>query len=447
MSNKITRRTFLRNTTLAGGVTVLTGGAFKFNAYAANEKLNVGLIGVGGRGGAFHNAVTDEHLVAMCDVDTGRMSGLSERNPKAKTYQDYRRMLDVHRNLDAVFIATPDHHHFPAGMRAIANGAGVYIEKPLTHNIWEARTITEAARKAGVATQMGNQGHSGEGWRRLCEFIWAGAIGEVTEVHCYTNRPVWPQAFKERPEAAPVPANLDWDVWLGPAPKREYHSDLHPFAWRGWWDFGTGALGDMGCHIMDGPTWALKLGHASSVEAEFDDTYPETGPKWSKVTYEFPAREGLPPCKLVWFDGMKDGQQNMPPRPPELEEGRSLDSSGSIFYGSRGTMIAGEYGGGASIIPEEQRLATPPPWRTLPRVPEGHTGDFLRACREGPGRREASANFEYSGPFTEIVLLGNLAIQLEKKIEWDGVNLKATNAPEADELIRRPARPGWNVMA
>ncbi|MEX2380835.1 MAG: Gfo/Idh/MocA family oxidoreductase, partial [Opitutales bacterium] len=209
MSNKITRRTFLRNTAIAGGVTVLTGGAFKSNAYAANEKLNVGLIGVGGRGGAFHGAATGEHFVAMCDVDANRMANLANDNPNTKTYQDYRRMLDVHRNLDAVFIATPDHHHFPAGMRAIANGAGVYIEKPLTHNIWESRTITEAARKAKVATQMGNQGHSGEGWRRLCEFIWAGAIGHVTEVHCYTNRPVWPQAFASRPESQSPPSSLD----------------------------------------------------------------------------------------------------------------------------------------------------------------------------------------------------------------------------------------------
>ncbi|MEX2381956.1 MAG: Gfo/Idh/MocA family oxidoreductase [Opitutales bacterium] len=439
MSTQISRRSFLRNTAIAGGVSILTGGVFKARAYAANEKLNTALIGVGGRGGAFHEAVSSENFVAMCDVDTSRMADLANSNPKTKTYQDYRRMLDVHRNLDAVFVITPDHHHFPAAMRAIANGAGVYVEKPLCHSIWETRTLTDAAREAKVPTQMGHQGHSTDSTRRLCEYIWAGSIGEVTEVHCYSDRPLWPQGIKRPTETLEIPSSLDWDVWMGPAPKRPYHANLHPFDWRGWWDFGTGALGDMGCHIMDSAFWALKLGSPSSVEAKFDESFDETGPNWSIVTYEFPARDNLPPCRLVWYDGGK-----MPERPAELEEGRNLDTNGAIFYGDKGTLISGTpwVDGGVSIIPEEKRLATPPPWRTLPRVTGGHTGDFLRSCRGG---EHSSANFNYSGPFTEFVLLGNLAIRLGKKIEWDGENMRATNAPEAEDFIRRTYRPGWMI--
>ena len=448
MTQCITRRGFLKGAAVTAGVTVLTGSA-RHSAYAANIRLNTALVGVGGQGGASHGAARGENLVAMCDVDENRMKGLAGKQSQAKTYTDYRRMFDRHKNINATFIAVPDHSHFPAAMRAIALRSGVYVEKPLTHSIWEARTLTLAARRAKVATQMGNQGHFGEGWRSLCEYIWAGAIGDVTLVECSTNRPIWPQGGLERPPYSdPVPAGLDWEAWIGPAPMRPYvekwregpHKDkrlYHWFTWRGWWDFGCGALGDMGCHIMDGAFWSMRLASAKTctIEAESGGNTAEGAPAWSIVTYQFPARGSMPPLTLKWYDGGK-----RPERPAELEEGRKLDSGGhSIFHGSKGTMIAGCYGGGARIIPESKHRETPKPRETIPRAGD-HRGDFVKACKGGP---PASSNFDYAGPFTEIVNLGNLAIRLGQKIEYDIVNMKAKNCPNADVLIRRPYRQGW----
>ncbi|HUW99716.1 MAG TPA: Gfo/Idh/MocA family oxidoreductase [Phycisphaerae bacterium] len=352
-----------------------------------------------------------------------------------KGYTDYRRLFDAHKDLNAVFVATPDHNHFPAAMRAVAAGAAVYVEKPMTHSIWEARTLTQAVRDRKVASQMGNQGHSDEPWRILCEYIWAGAIGDVTEVHFSTNRPTWPQGV-DRPPSKPVPDGLNWDAWIGPAPYRDYHDNLHAFAWRGWLDFGTGALGDMGCHIMDGAVWALRLGEAATIEVEAESSglNGETYPNWSIVTYRFPARGSMPPVSLKWFDGGK-----RPPRPADLEPERKEDFD-SVFYGSKGTMVAGTYGGGARIIPEAKRQEVPQPEKTIPRSPKGHQGDFLEAARGGP---PASSNFDYSGSLTEIVLLGNLALHLGRKITFDVKNMKAVGYPEANGLIHRPYRPGW----
>jgi len=294
MSTRISRRAFLKHSAAGAGLVILTGSA-GIRAYAANNKLNTALIGAAGRGGAHLGAAAGENLIALCDADEGRLAKALAKAPAAKTYTDYRKLLDAHKNLNAVFVATPDHNHFPAAMRAIDGGAGVYVEKPMTYCIWEARTLTEFVRKKKVASQMGNQGHSGEGWRNLCEYIWAGAIGGVTEVHCVTNRPIWPQGV-DRPPTKPVPQGLNWECWIGPAPYRDYHDGLHGFAWRGWLDFGAGALGDMGCHIMDGAVWALKLGEAKTieVEAESSGVNSETFPKWSIVTYKFPARGSMP---------------------------------------------------------------------------------------------------------------------------------------------------------
>jgi len=434
MSTRVNRRAFLKHSAAGAGLVLLTGSA-GVRAYAANDKLNTALIGVGGRGGAHSDAANSQNLIAICDADEPRMAKALGQNPNLKGYTDYRKLFDAHKNLNAVFIATPDHNHFPAAMRAIDAGAGVYVEKPLTYCIWEARTLTEFARAKKVASQMGNQGHSGEGWRVLCEYIGAGAIGDVTEVHCITNRPVWPQGI-DRPPSKPVPEGLNWESWIGPAPRRDYHDNLHPFKWRGWLDFGAGALGDMGCHIMDGAVWALKLGEAKTVEVEAESSgvNSETFPKWSIVTYKFPARGSMPPVTLKWFDGNK-----RPPRPADLEPERKEDFD-SVYYGSKGTMVAGTYGDGARIIPEAKRQATPRPEKTIPLSPKGHHGDFLEACRGGP---PASSNFDYSGPMTEIVLLGNLAIRLGRKIEFDVAAMQAKNCPEADALIRRPPRPGW----
>jgi predicted dehydrogenase len=437
MPHRMNRRRFLQGAaTAAAGLTVLTGG-FRTSAYAQNEKLHTALIGVGGQGGASHGAATGETLVAMTDVDENRFRDLAGKQPQAKTYTDYRQMFDKHKDIQATFIATPDHTHFPAAMRAIAAKSGVYVEKPLTHSIWEARTLAEAARRAKVATQMGNQGHSNEGWRVLCEYMWSGALGNVTEVHMSTNRPVWPQNL-DRPASKPVPQGLNWDAWIGTAPMREFHDNLHPFAWRGWWDFGCGALGDMACHIMDGAFWALKLGEAKTltVEAEVEGGNKETFPKATVVTYKYPARGPMPPVTLKWFDGGK-----RPPRPPMLEEDRKLDDGGSsVFYGDKNVMIADCYGGSVRIIPEDKMKETPRPEKTLPRAGD-HRGDFIKACKGGP---PASSNFDYAGPFTEMVLLGNLAIALKKPVEWDVATMRSKNLPrEVAPLVRPQYRRGW----
>jgi predicted dehydrogenase len=437
MSPGITRRKFLQGTAAAAGVTVLAS-TFRTHAYAANEKLNTALIGVGGQGGASHGAALGENLVALCDADQGRMADLAKRVPQAKTYTDWRKMLDAHKNINAVFIAVPDHSHFPAAYAAISRGMSTYVEKPMTHSIWEARTLAQAARKAKVATQMGNQGHSNEGWRVLCEYVWAGALGDVTLVECSTDRPSWPQGLERPNRTDPIPPSMNWEAWIGAAPMRPFVNDVyHPFKWRGWLDFGCGALGDMGCHIMDGAFWALKLGEAKTctIEAEVDAPYKETFPRWTVITYKFQARGKMPPVTLKWYDGGK-----REPRPPQLEEKRNLDGGGhSIFHGTKNVMVADCYGGSVRIIPESKQRETPRPPRILPRAGD-HRGDFLAACKGGP---PASSNFDYAGPFTEMVLLGVLALRLRQPIKWDFATMKAANLPAADAIIHRQYRRGW----
>jgi predicted dehydrogenase len=437
MSSGITRRKFIKGTAAAAGLTVLAS-TFRTHAYAANEKLNTALIGVGGQGSSSHGAALGENLVAMCDADQGRMADLAKRVPQAKTYTDWRKMLDAHKNINAVFIATPDHTHFPAAYAAINRGMSTYVEKPMTHSIWEARTLAAAARKAKVATQMGNQGHSSEGWRVLCEYVWAGLLGDVTLVECSTDRPIWPQGLERPNRTDPIPPSMNWEAWIGAAPMRPFvNGTYHPFVWRGWLDFGCGALGDMGCHIMDGAFWALKLGEAKTctVEAEVDAPYKETFPRWTVITYKFPARGKMPPVTLKWYDGGK-----REPRPPQLEEKRNLAGDGhSIFHGSKNVMVADCYGGSVRIIPESKQRETPRPPRTLPRAGD-HRGDFLAACKGGP---PASSNFDYAGPFTEMVLLGVLALRLRQPINWDFATMKAAGLPAADAIIHRQYRPGW----
>lgn len=457
MSGSSTRRSFLK-----GAAATVVVGSFSARAYAANEKLRCACIGVGGRGGAHVEAAMTEHLVALCDIDRNRLDSaarsVAKHNPKVKVFTDYRKMFDeAHREFDVVFVATPDHHHAPASMMAIKHGKHVYTEKPLTHSIYEARRLAEEARKAGVATQMGNQGMASEEHRRLCEYIWSGAIGPVREVHVWTDRPInwWPQGLDRPAYTDPVPESLDWDLWLGPAPvrpfaahwrippaknKEEYHPDncrcgngvYHPATWRGWWDFGTGALGDIACHAMAPAFWALKLGKPTAVEAEHSPCNAEMFPVWSIITYQFPARGDLPPVKLVWYDGGKK-----PPRPPELEPGRELADNGAIYIGDRGKILDHR------IIPEEKMKQVKPPEKTIPRVP-GHHEDFFIACRGG---RPACSNFDFAGNLTEAALVGNVAIRAGRRIEWDGENMKPTNCsdPEVLRVIRREYRKGWTL--
>ena len=464
---KINRRQFLSGTAAAlGAFTIVPRYVLGGRGYTPpSEKLNVAGIGIGGVGkgnlaraaglkkdktGEFKIEDADgENIVALCDVDEEYAGKVFERHPGAKKYRDYRRMLEKQRDIDAVIIATPDHTHAVIAMMAMEMGKHVYLQKPLTHSVYEARKLTEAARRYKVATQMGNQGHSGEGIRLIKEWIRDGAIGPVREVHCWTNRPVgwWPQGVSRPEETSPVPSTLDWDLWLGPAPFRPYNPIYLPFKWRGRWDFGTGVLGDMGCHIMDVPFWALELGYPISVEASStnaicsEDIKSESAPLASIVRYRFPARSGMPAVKLNWYDGGL-----MPARPGELEEGRRMGNKdgGCLFIGDKGKIMCGCYGKSPRLIPEakmeeyKKRL----PKKSIGRIVGSHEEDWIRACK---GDKEACSNFDYAGPLTEAVLVGNIAIRSGKKLDWDGENMKVTNVDEANKYINRPYREGWSL--
>jgi len=405
-----------------------------------SEKLNIAAIGSGGMGGSNINACSGENIVALCDVDDKQAAGTFKKFPRARKYRDFRKMLDKEdKNIDAVIVATPDHTHAVAAMAAMKRHKHVYVQKPLTRTVYEARTLTEAARKYKVATQMGNQGHSGDGVRLICEWIWDGAIGPVREVNAWTNRPIWPQGIDRPRDKHDVPSTLDWDLWLGPAPNRPYHPCYCPFNWRGWWDFGCGALGDMACHLLDPVFSALKLGYPTSVQACATKVNKETFPLASIVRYEFPARGDMPPVKLNWYDGgMK------PPRPDELEPGLRMTSV--TFIGDKGKLMCGEYGDSPRLIPESKRKEYKRPPKTIPRVKGGqggHEQNWIDACKGG---KPACSNFDYSGPFTEAVVMGNLAMRrLGKKLLWDGKNMKVTNDDEANRYVDEPRRKGWSL--
>jgi predicted dehydrogenase len=404
-----------------------------------SEKLNIAGVGSGGMGASNINACSDigENIVALCDVDDDRAKDTFNRYPKARKWKDFRKMLDEQKDIDAVIVATPDHTHAVAAMYAMRRGKHVYVQKPMTHTVYEARMLTEAARKYKVATQMGNQGHSGDGVRLICEWIWDGAIGPVREVNAWTNRPIWPQGIDRPSDTPPVPPTLDWDLWVGPSPMRPYNPCYLPFAWRGWWDFGCGALGDMACHLLDPVFSALKLKYPLSVEACATKVNNETFPLASIVHYEFPARGDMPPVKLNWFDGgMK------PPRPEELEPGRQMTSV--VFIGDKGKLMCGEYGDNPRLIPEKKMKEYKRPPQTLPRIEGGHhEKNWIRACKGG---EPACSNFDYSGPFTEAVVMGNLVLRrLDHKLLWDGANMKVTNDDEANKFVKQPCREGWSL--
>ncbi len=448
---------------LPGHVLGLNGGT------SANEKLNIAGIGFGGQGASDLNEMTGENIVALCDVDWAYAAPVFNRFPQAKKHKDYRKMLAEQKDIDAVVVATPDQSHAFASMAAIRLGKHVYCEKPLTHSVWEARQIARAAREHKVATQMGNQGQASGETRRLCELVWSGAIGPVREVHIWTDRPsnglfdvYWPQGIARPKDTPPVPDTLQWDLWLGPAPDRAYHPAYLPFKWRGWWDFGTGALGDIGCHSFDPVFRALKLGNPISVEASSTRVNDESYPLASMVTYQFSARgpeiqshnshtKGLqgaaaggvemPPVKLVWYDG---GLR--PPRPEELEEGRRMGTNGALLVGDRGKILGQERG--YQLIPQSAQKELPNPPGNLPRS-IGHYKEWIEACKGGqPG----GSNFNWAGPLTEAVLLGNVALRLGlreeltgKKLLWDAVGFRFTNSDKANQFLRREYRPGWTL--
>ena len=441
------RRKFIGKSTAAFGMAGLS--AAKLRAASPNNKLNIAAIGVGGMGSGNIEKCSEENIVALCDVDLKRGGKTFGAHPKAKRFRDFRVMLDkMEKEIDAVIIATPDHTHAIATMDAMRRGKHVYTQKPLTHTIWEARQLTEASKRYGVATQMGNQGHSSNGARQTVEWIRSGVIGEVREVHCWSDRPLrgtrfekrlyWPQGVAHRPEKKEaVPDTLDWDLWLGPAPYRDYSSAYVPFDWRGWWDFGTGALGDMGCHIIDHPYWALKLGYPTSVEASSTHIHSETAPLASLVTYHFPARGELPPVRMVWYDG-----GIKPPRPEELEPHEEWPVDGVLYVGARGKIMHKSHGGRPTLLPLSRMNDFQRPDETLPRIKGSHEQNWIDACKGGA---PACSNFNYSGPLTEVVLLGNLAIRTEGHLLWDGPNMRVTNNEAANEFVRREYRQGWKL--
>lgn len=411
----------------------------------SKQKLNIAGIGVGGMGASNLRQLESENIVALCDVDPEYAAKTIKRYPQAKVYTDYRTMLEQQKNIDAVLIATPDHTHAVISTAAIQAGKHVYCQKPLTHDIYEARMLAKAAKEKNVITQMGIQGHSQEGFRLICEWIAAGAIGEVREVDAWCSLSYypwghagWSSKWGQRPtETMPVPDKLNWDLWIGPAPVRPYHRAYHPATWRCWWDFGNGMMGDRGAHTFDPVVSALKLGQPTSIEATSCGLSAETHPLSSIVTYKFPARENLPPVKLTWYAGTR------PPRPVELEDGRDMPKEGGVvFNGSKGKLMCGVYGDSPRLIPEKlmQEFQRPP--KTLSRVAGSHEQDWVAACKSG---KPAGADFSYSGPLTEICLLGNIAIRTDARIEWDPVNMKVTNLPEANKYVRSEYRPGWSL--
>lgn len=432
-----TRRSFLK-TAAATATAAFVAPRFSIaRDRSPNSKLNIAIIGAGGRGAGNLSAVSSENIVALCDVDDRRAAAAYDRFPKAKKYRDFRKMLDeLHAQIDAVVVSTPDHTHAVAAVAAMKLGKHVYCEKPLTRTIYEARVMREVAKAQGVVTQMGNQGHANTAARRAVEVIRSGVIGDVVEVHAWTDRPIWPQGIDRPTDEPPVPKTLDWDLWLGPAPYRPYHPAYVPFKWRGWWDFGTGALGDMACHILDVAFWALELVDPISVEAQVSDNHkPETFPKWSIITYEFPQRGSLPACKLIWYDGGK-----MPS--PDLAPGVKLPKNGTILVGTKGTLVTLDaYGGKYKLLPEEKFEGFEPPEMKLPVSP-GHHREWILACK---GEGEALSNFDYAARLTETVLIGNLAIWAGKKVEWDAKNMCAKNAPEANVIVRPEFRKGWSL--
>jgi predicted dehydrogenase len=452
MPQLVSRREFAKKTAaLAGAIGVATivprhvlGGP---RTIPPSEKMNVAGIGIGGMGGGNLANLEKENIVALCDVDLDDYAAHTvKKYPGAKCYSDYREMLDKQKDIDGVVVATPDHTHAIISIAAMKAGKHVYCQKPLTHDVYEARMMAKVAKEAKVATQMGIQGHSMEGIRLVCEWIWAGVIGEVHEVEAWCDLTYypwghagWSSSWSDRPkDTPPQPAGLNWDVWIGPAPMRPYHRAYHPLTWRSFWDFGCGMMGDRGAHTLDPVCAAMKVGAPTSVDATSCGNTAEVHPLSAIVTFQFPAREGFPPLKLTWYEGTR------PPRPADLEDRRQFPSEGgALFKGTKGTIMAGVYCDSPRIIPEKKmKQATLPP-KTLPRLHNmSHEQDWVRACKTG---QPAGAEFAYSGPLTEICLLGNIAKRVDARIEWDAENLKITNLPEANRYVRTEYRAGWSL--
>jgi len=446
MPRKSNRRDFLQTSAVAGVGFWASTRARAQDSKSPNEQIGFACIGVDGKGSSDSAAANrNGDLVAICDIDDQKLDRAGQRAGfgKAKKYNDYRKMLDdMHASIDAVTISIPDHSHAPAAAMAMKLGKATFCQKPMTHDIWEARRLGEIAKEMNVATMMGNQGTALPGLRRASATIQAGTLGVVTEVHVWTNRPIWPQGGP-RPQPAPIPEGLHWDLFLGPAKERPYGRGYHPFAWRGWWDFGTGALGDMACHTVNMPFNALNLRDPVSVEAETSGHDQDSYPKWSTIKYEFPSLGGRPALTMNWYDGGKrpdvgiflDGK--LPSR-TDRDGNQQIYKSGCLIVGDKGQLFTGDdYGARYKLIgdieqPEVEIESSP-----------GHFAEWVRAIKGG---QPAKSNFtDYAGPLTETILLGNLAVWCGQKVEWDAKNLKPTNLPELEAVVRREYRAGYEV--
>ena len=442
IKRSITRRDFIGKTAAAAAFTIVPRYVLGGSGFTApSDKLNIACIGVGGMGYNDTVGVNSENIYALCDVDDERAAKAYNKFPKAKRYKDFRELLEKEKEIDAITVSTPDHTHAVAAMMGMKMGKHAYVQKPLTHTVQEARKLAETARAMNVATQMGNQGHAGEGGRLINEWIWSGAIGDVYEVHVWTNRPIWPQGIGRPKENPAVPSTLDWELWQGPAMKRPYNPAYLPFSWRGWLDYGTGALGDMGAHLMDHPFWALKLGDPVSVQASSSPINDETYPQSSMVTYRFPARKNMVPVKLIWYDG---GLR--PPRPEELKDGDRLGDNGGgvLFVGTKGKLSCGTYGRDPVLLPKNRMIDFDAPPKTIPRSP-GIREEWITACKTGS---PTTSNFDYAGKLTEIMLLGCIALRVANEyttLQWDGPNMRFTNLDKANRYIDKKYREGWTL--
>lgn len=473
--SKGSRRKFLRNASLAAaGYFIVPRHVLGKGFVAPSDKLNIAGIGAGGKGESDLSSFAKSpnvNIVALVDVDDRQAVKSRQNFPKAKYYKDFREMLAREKNnIDACSISTPDHTHAVATLAAMQLGKHVYTQKPLTHDIYEARILAQAAKKYKVVTQMGNQGGSGDGVRRMKELYDAGLIGDIIEAQAWTNRPIWPQGIPKPTGNYTIPPELDWNLWLGTAPQENYNPAYLPFNWRGWWNYGTGALGDMACHIMDPIYRILPIDYPSSAECSIANQYApgmnqpanyiDSCPVASIIHLEYPRKDKKGTLKVSWYDGGL-----LPKRPDELapEEEFGNWDGGVLFIGTKGKLLADCYGANPRLLPLSKNDSAKTVKETIKRVPEGHYLQWVNACIAGYGKGETSSNFEYAGPFTESILMGNLAIRSalyqdpsvsgwgknsftgRKKLLWDAKNMKITNFDEANQFVKREYRDGWSL--
>ena len=450
MSNEISRRKFLKQGTAAAVTLAVVPNVVlgkKFGHVAPSDQLNVLGVGIGGRGASVLRAIESENIIGLCDVDWKYADGVFKTYPNAKKYNDYRRMYDdLLKSADAVVVATADHTHAIVAADAMSAGKHVYVEKPLTHTVYESRLLTNLAKKHKLATQMGNQGASGEGVRKICEWIWNGEIGEVRKVETFTDRPIWPQGLNRPELAEKVPSTMNWDAFIGPAPFRPYNSAYTPWNFRGWWDFGTGALGDMACHILHPVFKGLKLGYPTKVQGSSSLLLTDCAPTAQMVKLVFPARDNMPKVampevEVYWYDGGLT-----PIRPQGMPAGKSLndDGGGVIFYGTKDTLICGCYGARPWLLSGRNPEAP----KVMREINTSHEMDWVRACKEeADDRVETASNFSEAGPFNEMVVMGVLAVRLQslnQELTWDGPNMRFTNIPN-DATIRIIIKEGFHI--